>query len=262
MKNFLKIFIAIDIIVVLLIVLLIVSKNKDASSSTTVSENEKKQVLRRDYEAWIKKRGGVFTAGSATDHVRNYLAQKGYKIGADPSKKVFCYIGKTYFTAREYQNLQFAGMHIELKTFLDYLSQVSVFLQSDMVISDNKSKETVRTVTSMKWGDYDFRSEKEATDAGTANKDKASRYTGHTTLSMNKKPVLKYEITAHGEQFHASGIKVRSNSASYDFLLRHVEEKGIFDVVQQYSAWSWDEKTKSGEYAVGIVLKLKQARNK
>lgn len=199
---------------------------------------------------WEKKGPQGFLQESARQHVKNFLKQQGIKQGHDTSSNLFCAIEDCGFTGREYRHIQLYKKQIELKAFMQYLDTLSKYLNGNMEVSKDitskEIKESIQSTSSMKWGDFDFSCVAIAT--GTS-------FSKELVLSKNGSKLITYTVNSKGERFNMQRMKIRG-LAAYDELIRNFLKYHPGAVKLEYSAWSWDEKNKQGEFALALVLDI------
>ena len=234
----------------LIILLLIIAVSCDSDSSVDqkkISQNNDsvewfdgvdpdKELLLK----WEKKSPQGFLQESARQHVENFLEQQGIKQGHNTSSNLFCAVVDYRFTEREYRRIQLYKTLIELRAFTRYLDTLSEYLNENV----KARKDSPQSTSSMKWGDFDFSCVAIAT--GTS-------FSKELVLSKNGSKLISYTLDSKGERFNMSQMKIRG-LAAYDELIRNFLKYHPGAVKLEYSAWSWDEKNKQGEFALALVL--------
>lgn len=240
------------VVIGLIILLLIIAVSCDSDSSV----DQKKISQNNDSGEWFdgvdpeidsqlkweKKGPQGFLQESARQHVKNFLEQQGIKQGHDTSSNLFCAIEDCGFTEREYRHIQLYKKLIELKAFMRYLDTLSEYLNENV----KARKDSTQSTSSMKWGDFDFSCVAIAT--GTS-------FSKELVLSRNGSKLISYTLDSKGERFNMSQMNIRGISA-YDELIRNFLKHHPGAVKLEYSAWSWDEKNKQGEFALALVLDI------
>ncbi|MBR2508129.1 MAG: hypothetical protein IKB71_00115 [Lentisphaeria bacterium] len=240
------------VVIGLIILLLIIAVSCDSDSSV----DQKKISQNNDSGEWFdgvdpkidsqlkweKKCPQGFLQESARKHVKNFLEQQGIKQGHDTSSNICCYIVDLGFTEREYRYIQLYKKQIELKAFMWYLDALSKYLNENTEVS----KDSIQSTSSMKWGDFDFSCVAIAT--GTS-------FSKELVLSKNGSKLITYTVNSKGERFNMPQMMIRG-IAAYDELIRNFLKYHPGAVKLEYSAWSWDEKNKQGEFALALVLDI------
>ena len=252
----------------LIILLLIIAVSCDSDSSVDqkkISQNNDSGDLFDGVDPeidsqlkWEKKSPQEFLQESARQHVKNFLEQQGIKVGPDTSSNLVCAVVDYEFTEREYRHIQLYKKQIELKAFMWYLNRLSDYLNKKMELSKNMTSEEIKSSTSMKWGDFDF--------SGTTITNDTKNSNGvHTSvaiklvLSKNGNKFISYTSDSQGERFNMPRMMIRG-MAAYDELIRNFLKYHPGAVKFEYSAWSWDEKNKQGEFALALVLYLSSSK--
>ena len=250
----------------LIILLLILAVSCDSDSSVDqkkISQNNDSGDLFDGVDPeidsqlkWEKKSPQEFLQESARQHVKNFLKQQGIKQGHDTSSNLFCAIEDCGFTGREYRHIQLYKKQIELKAFMWYLDTLSKYLNENMEVSKDitskEIKESIQSTSSIKWGEFDFSSTEIANDTEKSNGVHSS-FAKKLVLSKNGSKLITYTVNSKGERFNMQRMKIRG-LAAYDELIRNFLKYHPGAVKLEYSAWSWDEKNKQGEFALALVL--------
>ena len=253
----------------LIILLLVIAVSCDSDSSVDqkkISQNNDsgelfdgvvpdKELLLK----WEKKSPQGFLQESARKHVKNFLEQQGLKQGHDTSSNICCYIVDLGFTEREYRHIQLYKKQIELKAFMWYLDTLSKYLNENMEVSKDitskEIKENIQSTSSIKWGEFDFFSTEIANDTEKSNGVHTSSFAKKLVLSKNGSKLITYTVNSKGERFNMPRMMIRG-MAAYDELIRNFLKYHPGAVKLEYSAWSWDEKNKQGEFALALVLDI------
>lgn len=254
------------VVIGLIILLLIIAVSCDSDSSV----DQKKISQNNDSGEWFdgvdpeidsqlkweKKCPQGFLQESARQHVKNFLKQQGIKQGHDTSSNLCCEIIDLGFTEREYRHIQLYKKQIELKAFMWYLDTLSKYLNENMEVSKDitskENKESIQSTSSIKWGEFDFSSTEIANDTKKSNGVHTS-FAKKLVLSKNGSKLISYTLDSKGERFNMSQMNIRG-IAAYDELIRNFLKHHPGAVKLEYSAWSWDEKNKQGEFALLMVL--------
>ena len=194
---------------------------------------------------------------SARQHVKNFLKQQGIKQGLHTSSNICCEIIDLGFTEREYRHIQLYKKQIELKAFMWYLDTLK-YLNENMEVSKDitskEIKESIQSTSSIKWGEFDFSSTEIANDTEKSNGVHTS-FAKKLVLLRNGSKLISYTLDSKGERFNMSQMNIRGISA-YDELIRNFLKYHPRAVKLEYSAWSWNEKNKRGEFALALVLDI------
>ena len=208
---------------------------------------------------WEKKGPQGFLQESARQHVKNFLKQQGIKQGLHTSSNICCEIVDLGFTEREYRHIQLYKKQIELKAFMWYLDTLSKYLNENMEVSKDitskEIKESIQSTSSIKWGEFDFSSTEIANDTEKSNGVHTSSFAKKLVLSKNGSKLITYTVNSKGERFNMPRMMIRG-MAAYDELIRNFLKYHPGAVKLEYSAWSWDEKNKQGEFALALVLDI------
>ena len=250
----------------LIILLLILAVSCDSDSSVDqkkISQNNDSGDLFDDIDPeidsqlkWEKKSPQEFLQESARQHVKNFLKQQGIKQGLHTSSNICCEIIDLGFTEREYRHIQLYKKQIELKAFMWYLDTLSEYLNENVKarkdITSKEIKESIQSTSSIKWGEFDFSSTEIANDTEKSNGVHSS-FAKKLVLSKNGSKLITYTVNSKGERFNMPRMMIRG-MAAYDELIRNFLKYHPGAVKLEYSAWSWDEKNKQGEFALALVL--------
>lgn len=250
----------------LIILLLILAVSCDSDSSVDqkkISQNNDSGDLFDGVDPeidsqlkWEKKSPQEFLQESARQHVKNFLKQQGIKQGLHTSSNICCEIIDLGFTEREYRHIQLYKKQIELKAFMWYLDTLSKYLNENMEVSKDitskEIKESIQSTSSIKWGEFDFSSTEIANDTEKSNGVHSS-FAKKLVLSKNGSKLITYTVNSKGERFNMPRMMIRG-MAAYDELIRNFLKYHPGAVKLEYSAWSWDEKNKQGEFALALVL--------
>lgn len=250
----------------LIILLLILAVSCDSDSSVDqkkISQNNDSGDLFDGVDPeidsqlkWEKKSPQEFLQESARQHVKNFLKQQGIKQGLHTSSNICCEIIDLGFTEREYRHIQLYKKQIELKAFMWYLDTLSKYLNENMEVSKDitskEIKESIQSTSSIKWGEFDFYSTEIANDTEKSNGVHSS-FAKKLVLSKNGSKLITYTVNSKGERFNMPRMMIRG-MAAYDELIRNFLKYHPGAVKLEYSAWSWDEKNKQGEFALALVL--------
>lgn len=250
----------------LIILLLILAVSCDSDSSVDqkkISQNNDSGDLFDDIDPeidsqlkWEKKSPQEFLQESARQHVKNFLKQQGIKQGLHTASNICCEIIDLGFTEREYRHIQLYKKQIELKAFMWYLDTLSKYLNENMEVSKDitskEIKESIQSTSSIKWGEFDFSSTEIANDTEKSNGVHSS-FAKKLVLSKNGSKLITYTVNSKGERFNMPRMMIRG-MAAYDELIRNFLKYHPGAVKLEYSAWSWDEKNKQGEFALALVL--------
>ena len=255
----------------LIILLLILAVSCDSDSSVDqkkISQNNDSGELFDGVDPeidsqlkWEKKGPQGFLQESARQHVKNFLKQRGIKQGLHTSSNICCEIIDLGFTEREYRHIQLYKKQIELKAFMQYLDALSKYLNENTEVSKDitskEIKESIQSTSSIKWGEFDFFSTEIAKSANDTVKSKGvhSSYAEKLVLSKNGNKLISYTLDSQGERFNMPRMMIRG-MAAYDELIRNFLKYHPGAVKLEYSAWSWDEKNKCGEFALALVLDI------
>ena len=251
----------------LIILLLILAVSCDSDSSVDqkkISQNNDSGDLFDGVDPeidsqlkWEKKSPQEFLQESARQHVKNFLKQQGIKQGLHTSSNICCEIIDLGFTEREYRHIQLYKKQIELKAFMWYLDTLSKYLNENMEVSKDitskEIKESIQSTSSIKWGEFDFSSTEIANDTEKSNGVHTSSFAKKLVLSKNGSKLITYTVNSKGERFNMPRMMIRG-MAAYDELIRNFLKYHPGAVKLEYSAWSWDEKNKQGEFALALVL--------
>ena len=250
----------------LIILLLVIAVSCDSDSSVDqkkISQNNDSGDLFDGVDPeidsqlkWEKKSPQEFLQESARQHVKNFLKQQGIKQGLHTSSNICCEIIDLGFTEREYRHIQLYKKQIELKAFMWYLDTLSKYLNENMEVSKDitskEIKESIQSTSSIKWGEFDFSSTEIANDTEKSNGVHSS-FAKKLVLSKNGSKLITYTVNSKGERFNMPRMMIRG-MAAYDELIRNFLKYHPGAVKLEYSAWSWDEKNKQGEFALALVL--------
>ena len=251
----------------LIILLLILAVSCDSDSSVDqkkISQNNDSGELFDGVDPeidsqlkWEKKGPQGFLQESARQHVKNFLEQQGIKLGFHISSNLFCAVVDYGFTEREYRHIQLYKKQIELKAFMWYLDTLK-YLNENMEVSKDitskEIKESIQSTSSIKWGEFDFSSTEIANDTEKSNGVHTS-FAKKLVLSKNGSNLITYTSNSKGERFNMPRMMIRG-MAAYDELIRNFLKYHPGAVKLEYSAWSWDEKNKQGEFALALVLDI------
>jgi hypothetical protein len=137
-----------------------------------------------------------------------------------------------------------------------YLDTLSKYLNENMEVSKDitskEIKESIQSTSSIKWGEFDFSSTEIANDTEKSNGVHSS-FAKKLVLSKNGSKLITYTVNSKGERFNMPRMMIRG-MAAYDELIRNFLKYHPGAVKLEYSAWSWDEKNKQGEFALALVL--------
>ena len=242
-----------------LIVLLIIFAHCDSSSDSpkqqSVNQNNDFIELFDGVDSeidsqlkWNKKGSRKFLQESAIEHVENFLEQNKLRQGFDPKTKQLCLVEHILFSERECRNINLFRSQIELKGFMLWLYRLSELVHCDMSEINN----VLQVSTSMKWGDFDFHGIKTITKQKDSDSDTAIDFSMNLILSKNGQDFIKYIQDEKGENLKSSNLMIKG--CAYDELIRNHLKYNPGAVKLEYSAWSWDEKDKCGEFARLMVL--------
>lgn len=251
----------------LIILLLILAVSCDSDSSVDqkkISQNNHSGELFDGVDPeidsqlkWEKKGPQGFLQESARQHVKNFLKQQGIKQGLHTSSNICCEIIDLGFTEREYRHIQLYKKQIELKAFMWYLDTLK-YLNENMEVSKDitskEIKESIQSTSSIKWGEFDFSSTEIANDTEKSNGVHTS-FAKKLVLSKNGNKLISYTLDSQGERFNMPRMMIRG-MAAYDEFIRNFLKHHPGAVKFEYSAWSWDEKNKQGEFALALVLDI------
>ena len=258
MKKFFKYGCGCLVMIIGLIVLFFVSITSCDSSSvsskqaTAVPNNNSGENLNGvDYESdfplisWEKQEAQEFLQESARKYVKGFLKQKGIKEGFDQKTKLACIVGTVTFSEGEYRSIKLFRKKIELKAFMRWLDALSSLAHEEFETDSGGNK--VKSVTKIKWGDFDF--EREAILHDT------ERLSLKYVLVRNGKNLITYTQNQTSKQFAVQNMTMRG-VAAYDELIRNFLEHHPNAVKLEYSAWSYDKNKKRGEFALAMVVNL------
>ena len=228
-----------------------ISQNNDSGELFDGVDPDKELLLK-----WEKKSPQGFLQESARKHVENFLEQQGIKQGPDTSSELVCAVVDYGFTEREYRHIQLYKKQIELKAFMWYLDTLSEYLYKNLEVTS----EEIKSSTSMKWGDFDFSGTTITNDTEKSNGVHTSTsFAKKLVLSKNGNKLISYTLDSQGERFNMPRMMIRG-MAAYDELIRNFLKYHPGAVKLEYSAWSWDEKNKQGEFALALVLDLSSSK--
>ncbi len=230
-----------------------ISQNNDSGELFDGVDPDKELLLK-----WEKKSPQGFLQESARQHVKNFLKQQGIKQGHDTLSNLFCAVVDYGFTEREYRHIQLYKKQIELNAFMRYLDTLSKYLNKNTEVSKDitskEIKESIQSTSSIKWGEFDFSSTEIANDTVKSNGVHSS-FAKKLVFSKNGSNLITYTLNSKGERVNVSQMMIRG-MAAYDELIRNFLKYHPGAVKLEYSAWSWNEKNKRGEFVLALVLDI------
>ena len=189
-------------------------------------------------QQWPKVSPGKFFKNSASEHMKTFLKQQGVKIGYDPQKEVFCLTATAAFSEKEYCNIKAFRHKIELNAFVHALAKYSDFLHNEMSVKGDE----FYISSSMPWAGFHL--EHKITDTKEI-----------ISFSKENELLVLYHFNKDKEHIYVKSIHMCRCSA-YDHFICHWLKFNPNRLKLEYSAWSWDDKKKQGEFALALVLDI------